>query len=48
MTTSASRLSISIGQIRLGIEAPLEVPIFRKELLSEPPLRPVTVLAAKG
>ena len=43
-------VDIDRGKIRLGIEAPREVPIFRKELLSEPaPVKADTpVLFAKG
>ena len=43
-------VDIDRGKIRLGIEAPREVPIFRKELLAEPPpaKADVPILAAKG
>jgi len=42
-------VDIDRGKIRLGIEAPREVPIFRKELLTEPhPAKADTpVIAAK-
>ena len=43
-------VDIDRGKIRLGIEAPRDVPIFRQELLGEkkdpPPEKPA--LAAKG
>jgi carbon storage regulator len=44
-------VDIDRGKIRLGIEAPREVPIFRQELVSQP--HPTTVaeapvLTAKG
>ncbi|MCI0684422.1 MAG: carbon storage regulator [Gemmataceae bacterium] len=43
-------VDIDRGKIRLGIEAPREVPIFRKELLSEPtpPKADTPVLTSKG
>jgi carbon storage regulator len=43
-------VDIDRGKIRLGIEAPREVPIFRKELLTEPhtPKSDTPVIAAKG
>lgn len=43
-------VDIDRGKIRLGIEAPRDVPIFRKELLSEPaPVKAdAPVLAVKG
>ena len=43
-------VDIDRGKIRLGIEAPRNVPIFRQELLANPPPAPVDVpvLAAKG
>ena len=44
-------VDIDRGKIRLGIEAPREVPIFRKELLAPPAAgaaADVPVLAAKG
>jgi carbon storage regulator len=43
-------VDIDRGKIRLGIEAPRDVPIFRQELLGEPPTAGkanVPVLAAK-
>src|SRR3954451_20784628 len=43
-------VDIDRGKIRLGIEAPRNVPIFRQELLTEAPAQPnadVPVLAAK-
>ena len=36
-------VDIDRGKIRLGIEAPRDVPVFRQELL---PLKPVTASAA--
>ena len=33
-------VDIDRGKIRLGIEAPREVPIFRQELLSNPDKKP--------
>jgi carbon storage regulator len=43
-------VDIDRGKIRLGIEAPREVPIFRKELLTEPQAAKADspVIAAKG
>jgi carbon storage regulator len=44
-------VDIDRGKIRLGIEAPRNVPIFRKELLGAeaPPAKPdPSILAAKG
>jgi carbon storage regulator len=44
-------VDIDRGKIRLGIEAPRDVPIFRQELLGEPPTAGkanVPVLAVKG
>jgi carbon storage regulator len=43
-------VDIDRGKIRLGIEAPREVPIFRKELLAQPAPAgaDVPMLAAKG
>ena len=43
-------VDIDRGKIRLGIEAPRNVPIFRQELLSEPhaPKVDAPILAAKG
>ena len=43
-------VDIDRGKIRLGIEAPRDVPIFRQELLNEgsKPRAAVPVLAAKG
>jgi carbon storage regulator len=45
-------VDIDRGKIRLGIEAPRDVPIFRQELLGEKPDAPVVpdkpALAAKG
>jgi carbon storage regulator len=43
-------VDIDRGKIRLGIEAPRSVPIFRQELLSEPhtPKVDPPILAAKG
>lgn len=43
-------VDIDRGKIRLGIEAPREVPIFRKELLDhEPPAKaPGSAVAAKN
>ena len=43
-------VDIDRGKIRLGIEAPREVPIFRKELLSDsaPVKADAPVLAVKG
>ena len=39
-------IDIDRGKIRLGIEAPREVPIFRKELLpADPPAAPTVVLS---
>jgi carbon storage regulator len=42
-------VDIDRGKIRLGIEAPRDVPIFRQELLADkkPPETPNPVLAAK-
>jgi carbon storage regulator len=42
-------VDIDRGKIRLGIEAPREVPIFRKELLDGggPPAKPATPVVAK-
>ncbi len=42
-------VDIDRGKIRLGIEAPRNVPIFRQELISEPAAQPpqAPVLAAK-
>jgi carbon storage regulator len=42
-------VDIDRGKIRLGIEAPREVPIFRKELLGDAPVSAAApILAAKG
>lgn len=42
-------VDIDRGKIRLGIEAPREVPIFRQELVAEPSVSAdLPVLAAKG
>jgi len=43
-------VDIDRGKIRLGIEAPREVPIFRKELLESPakPQVDTPILVAKG
>jgi carbon storage regulator len=43
-------VDIDRGKIRLGIDAPRDVPIFRQELLGETTTAkaPVPVLAAKG
>jgi carbon storage regulator len=45
-------VDIDRGKIRLGIEAPRDVPIFRQELLAEskiaPPPAEKSALAAKG
>lgn len=43
-------VDIDRGKIRLGIEAPRNVPIFRQELLSDSaaPKADAPVLAAKG
>ena len=44
-------VDIERGKIRLGIEAPREVPIFRHELLNSPPKTPAAdtpILAAKS
>lgn len=43
-------VDIDRGKIRLGIEAPRNVPIFRQELLSgeQAPAADVPVLATKG
>jgi carbon storage regulator len=43
-------VDIDRGKIRLGIEAPRNVPIFRQELLTEPhqPKPDPAVVAAKG
>ena len=43
-------VDIDRGKIRLGIEAPRNVPIFRQELLGEPqePKVDLPILAAKG
>jgi carbon storage regulator len=41
-------VDIDRGKIRLGIEAPRNVPIFRQELISTPaPTPPSNALAAK-
>jgi carbon storage regulator len=42
-------VDIDRGKIRLGIEAPRDVPIFRQELLADAPARQAdgAVLAAK-
>jgi carbon storage regulator len=43
-------VDIDRGKIRLGIEAPREVPIFRQELLADGvhPKADMPVIAAKG
>lgn len=42
-------VDIDRGKIRLGIEAPRDVPIYRQELLAEPPvIAEKAALAAKG
>ena len=42
-------VDIDRGKIRLGIEAPRDVPIFRQELLTDAQgTEPTPVLAAKG
>lgn len=45
-------VDIDRGKIRLGIEAPRDVPIFRQELLGEPKDGPASIekpaLTAKG
>jgi carbon storage regulator len=43
-------VDIDRGKIRLGIDAPRDVPIFRQELLSESPSAkvPAVALAGKG
>jgi carbon storage regulator len=45
-------VDIDRGKIRLGIEAPRDVPIFRQELLSSPnpkaPAADTPIVAAKG
>lgn len=43
-------VDIDRGKIRLGIEAPRDVPIFRQELLADGhgPKADASVLAAKG
>jgi carbon storage regulator len=40
-------VDIDRGKIRLGIEAPRNVPIFRQELVAEAATAPAPVLAAK-
>ena len=45
-------VDIDRGKIRLGIEAPRDIPIFRQELLTstppKPPVADTPILAAKG
>jgi carbon storage regulator len=45
-------VDIDRGKIRLGIEAPRDVPIFRQELLTDKktaePVTPAPILAAKS
>jgi carbon storage regulator len=43
-------VDIDRGKIRLGIEAPRDVPIFRQELLAQPQVAPATppALASKN
>ena len=42
-------VDIDRGKIRLGIEAPRDVPIFRQELLADTKTaEPASVIAAKG
>ena len=42
-------VDIDRGKVRLGIEAPIDVPIFRKELLAEPaPVKPDVMVAVAG
>jgi carbon storage regulator len=39
-------VDIDRGKIRLGIEAPREVPVFRQELLPNKPATPVVATSA--
>jgi carbon storage regulator len=39
-------VDIDRGKIRLGIEAPREVPVFRQELLPNKPAVPVAAVSA--
>ncbi len=41
-------VDIDRGKIRLGIDAPRDVPIYRQELLNTPPASDTPVIVAKG
>jgi len=41
-------VDIDRGKIRLGIDAPRDVPIYRQELLNTPPAPDAPLVIAKG